>query len=374
MKRFLAFLLMLCLALSVFSVAAADKPVISKQPETQTVKKGGSCSFTTKIKNAEGITWYFINPETGEKTTARNITKIFKKLVVKNPNGQKLTLKKVPEEMHGWTLYCQAKASGYTVKSDTVMILIAGKEAPSSSAAQSTEPDEGGETATTPDEGGSDEGGDSGKKTESAATEKAGDTGNETVDGGDGGDGDGGDEDDEDAPPPTITITAKNALLYKTDRKGNIQDSEGQAFLTFEGSGNFAVKAEEATAVWTINGVKYQPSEPVTGFVLIDVRQDMTISAQKQKKAAVATPNPADNLDYTNQVHIECSGCTFTFMASNLIKQTSGDVPAGAEITIIPEKGKKLTGGYIINGASPVGQGFASYKLTVTEDTEIKVK
>ena len=371
MKRFLAFLLMLCLALSVFSVAAADKPVISKQPETQTVKKGGSCSFTTKIKNAEGITWYFINPETGEKTTARNITKIFKKLVVKNPNGQKLTLKKVPEEMHGWTLYCQAKASGYTVKSDTVMILIAGKEAPSSSAAQSTEPDEGGETATTPDEGGSDEGGDSGKKTESAATEKAGDNGNET---GDGGDGDGGDEDDEDAPPPTITITAKNALLYKTDRKGNIQDSEGQAFLTFEGSGNFAVKAEEATAVWTINGVKYQPSEPVTGFVLIDVRQDMTISAQKQKKAAVATPNPADNLDYTNKVHIECSGCTFTFMASNLIKQTSGDVPAGAEITIIPEKGKKLTGGYIINGASPVGQGFASYKLTVTEDTEIKVK
>ena len=91
MKRFLAFLLMLCLALSVFSVAAADKPVISKQPETQTVKKGGSCSFTTKIKNAEGITWYFINPETGEKTSARNITKIFKKLVVKNPNGQKLT-------------------------------------------------------------------------------------------------------------------------------------------------------------------------------------------------------------------------------------------------------------------------------------------
>ena len=127
MKRLLT---VLCLLLCCASVAAAEVTIIL-QPETQTVKAGDSATFTVKAKGAgkQAITWYFTDPATGEAITGRKLSDAVTGVKVKNPNTLSITLQNVPEEMHGWTLYCHIGKKGSGVDSEEAMILVEGKDA-----------------------------------------------------------------------------------------------------------------------------------------------------------------------------------------------------------------------------------------------------
>ena len=70
MKKLLGIILTLCLVLTLAADAfAASKPEITKQPETATTSKKGAVSFSISVKGTvSSYTWYFVNPETGDKT------------------------------------------------------------------------------------------------------------------------------------------------------------------------------------------------------------------------------------------------------------------------------------------------------------------
>ena len=150
MKRILWLILAMTL-IFVFTADAfaASKPKITKQPVDGTVKKG-KVTFTCEITGEiDALSWYFVNPETQEKIASKNIGTKFKKLKVTKPNKgkvKKLALSNVPEELHGWQVYCHVTGNGYRLDSDPAYILFEGKEAPVSEA----EPKEGGEEATAP--------------------------------------------------------------------------------------------------------------------------------------------------------------------------------------------------------------------------------
>lgn len=152
MKRILWLILAMTL-IFVFTADAfaASKPKITKQPVDGTVKKG-KVTFTCEITGEiDALSWYFVNPETQEKIASKNIGTKFKKLKVTKPNKgkvKKLALSNVPEELHGWQVYCHVTGNGYRLDSDPAYILIEGKEAPASK----QEPQEGGEEATAPPE------------------------------------------------------------------------------------------------------------------------------------------------------------------------------------------------------------------------------
>ncbi len=73
MKKLLAFLLVLCLALGLASVALAAGPKISKQPESATTDEKGTVTFKLKASGYKGLTWRFVNPETGEETPGKKL-------------------------------------------------------------------------------------------------------------------------------------------------------------------------------------------------------------------------------------------------------------------------------------------------------------
>ena len=100
MKRAIVWILTLCLVLGCVAPAFA-KPEILEQPVSQTVAEKGKVTFSFNVKGQKSITWIFVNPETGEETTAKNISKIFKGLKVTNPNSKKMTLRNVPAGLHG---------------------------------------------------------------------------------------------------------------------------------------------------------------------------------------------------------------------------------------------------------------------------------
>ena len=95
MKRLISVMMVLFLLLGICGIASAAKITITKQPETQTVKKGGTLTFTVKAKNTSGaaITWHFQNPATGEDITGKNLSSRVSGLKVQKPNSLSITLK-----------------------------------------------------------------------------------------------------------------------------------------------------------------------------------------------------------------------------------------------------------------------------------------
>ncbi len=133
MKRLMMMLgLLLCCVGVAFGEIA-----ITRQPETQTVRAGGKVTFTVKATGAakQAVTWYFTDPATGKTTTGRKLSSAVPGVKVKNPNTLSITLRNVPETMHGWTLYCHIGKKGKGVDSDEVMILIEGLAADGAEAA-----------------------------------------------------------------------------------------------------------------------------------------------------------------------------------------------------------------------------------------------
>ena len=343
MKRLIAFLLVLCLALALTVAAfAAGAPKISRQPESATTNSKGTVSFSIKATNFRGLTWRFVNPATGEEITGKNLTSVFRKLKVTGTNKQTITLKNVPDEMHGWTVYAHLTGNGYEVDSDRVQLLVYGKEAPSASvsgsvagsasepaSASDSRPASGGDKASAP-----------------APAEKAG-----ASQGG------------------TFTVRAgENVTLYPLDAEGSIEEDRASAELTFTEKSDLAVMAPSPVRHWIINGMYLEPmNNSMSGFYLRDVTSDLTISAALYRSQVVS-------LAEGEGVLVTCSGCSFSFSGGGMQSYTECRVPAGTSITVIADSREAAAGGYSINGGEYERMGRTSFRLTVTEDTAIQTK
>lgn len=107
-KRMLAAALVMIMLLGLMPVGmAAGAPQITKQPKAQTVLAGGSCTFSAKASNANGITWRFYNEATGDDMPFTYAADHFAGLSVSGKNRHDLNLSNIPAEMNGVLVYCR---------------------------------------------------------------------------------------------------------------------------------------------------------------------------------------------------------------------------------------------------------------------------
>ena len=348
MKRIVALLLVFCLTLGLSTAFAATGPKITQQPEFGKTKSETTVVIEIKAKSYKGLTWRFVNPETNEEVTAKELSKVFKGIKVKNPNKQKIMLEKVPAEMDGWQVYCHLTGNGYQVDSDRLTITFESEAEPTAAPAPAEEPapavqEPAAEPAAEP-------------VVEAAPAEAApAESVSEPV------------AEEEVIPEPeTITITGENVTLYPLDSFGRPDEDGAASSLTFTEFGSVEARADGDVEYWIVNGIRVIPDENVTSVRMQNITSDMIISA--------VAPDPDEAiLNDNDRVQVVCVGCRFTYMADNLVSVTSGNVPRGADIIVMADS-TAAAGGYSINGGEFIREGKISFRLTVSEDTEIKTK
>ena len=344
MKKITGVILVLCLVfLLAVDAFAAGKPAFTKQPVTSTTNKKGSVSFSVKTSGTiQSLTWYFIDPETGNSYSGKQLSKAFKGLGVAGPNSKKITLKKVPDAMHGWTVYCHINGNGYKIDSDKVQLLVYGLEPPAQGAV---------ETDKTEDD--SKPSGNTTRETEGNEGEDISDdesAGNSSAD-------------------QSFTVSCSSRLLRKLDSSGNPAEGDPASSLQFTGTGSFVVTSDDPIKSWSVNGIRFEPSEPINEFKVLDVTGSMALNVKINRATAASM-----QLDESHMCHVTCNGCTFSYIRGQLISVTSGDVPAGAAISIVADSTELAANGYRINGAEPDKIGMTSFQLIVTDDVEISTK
>ena len=327
MKKVFAVLLALCLVLGIFSAAlatSAGAPKFQKQPTSQTTNRQKNVTFTFRATNftPDESSWHFINPSTGEEYTGPQLREAMAsykgfKLTVSN-GKQNLNLTAVPEIMHGWEVFVRLGNNGYEIDSDHVRLWCYGVDENSGN-------------------------------TPAAGTDAARPGSTEELSG-----------------SGTVTVTANKVTLYPLDSDGNPLEDQAASSLTFVGSGNVAVRSEKPVQYWTVNGIRIEPAGEVNSFVLKNISTDLTISAKFAKGSS-----SAEGIDPDNLCMVTCTGCIFTYHAGGLRSVSSGEVPAGATITVFCESTEASARGYRINGGSPEHAGSASFRLKIEDDTEI---
>ncbi|MBO4470301.1 MAG: hypothetical protein J5841_00995 [Clostridia bacterium] len=353
MKKIISLVLALCLVFALASEAfAAGKPTITKQPETSTTSKKGAVSFSISVKGTvDSYTWYFINPETGEKVSGKKLSSVFKDIKVNSPNSKKISLTHVPDAMHGWSVYCHVNGNGYKVDSDTVMLLVYGLEPPAGASAPAAAPAD-----TTPAENTA-----PAPETADTANGKPTDDNSRKPD-------DGSDEAMPELELKTITVSASSKVLLKLDSVGNVVEGDPVSKLTFDNTGSFLVRSENPIKSWTVNGIRFEPASPVNEFKVMNITEDVALDFKIVRQTAASA-----EVDASHMCKVSCTGCTFTYHSGGLRSVTEGEVPAGAPIKVIADSSALAANGYSINGGEKEYAGKASFQLTVTEDTTIVV-
>lgn len=360
MKKIFAFILALCIVFALTANAfAASKPTITKQPESATTSKKGSVSFTITVKGKVGsYTWYFINPATGEKLSGQKLAKAGLGVKVQNPNSKKITLSNVPESMHGWQVYCHINGNGYKVDSETVLLLVYGMEPPAGSAESSQEEQPAAEQASAEPSSSEQQ------TTEQAPAEQsspvtvpASAENTENVD---------PDSVAVEQENKTITVTSGSDVLRKLDAVGNVVEMDPVSSLEFLNVGSFIISSEEPIKSWTLNGIRFEPAEPVKEFKVLNVTEDVSVNIDIARSSTISV-----ELDTDHMCRVSCKGCTFTFLSSGIRSASEGEVPSGAPIRVVADSTDDAAKGYRINGQDPQYQGKTSFLFTVTEDVEI---
>lgn len=356
MKKIISLVLALCLIFALASQAfAAGKPTITKQPETSTTNKKGAVSFSISVKGTvDSYTWYFINPENGEKVSGKKLSTIFKDIKVNSPNSKKISLTHVPDAMHGWSVYCHVNGNGYKVDSDTVMLLVYGLEPPADSAVPAAVPADTPSESTAPAP-------EAAPETGNTAGAQPADDNSQTPD-------DGSDEAMPELELKTITVSASSKVLLKLDSVGNVVEGDPVSKLTFDNTGSFLVRSENPIKSWTVNGIRFEPASPVNEFKVMNITEDVALDFKIVRQTAASA-----EVDASHMCKVSCTGCTFTYHSGGLRSVTEGEVPAGAPIKVIADSSALAADGYSINGGDKEYAGKASFQLTITEDTTIVV-
>ena len=348
MKKIFGCILALILVFTVAANAfAGGKPKIIQQPETMSVKKGGKVTFSIKTSGTvKTIIWYFVEPD-GTEHTGKKLSKEVKDVkVVGRTNASKITLNKVPESMHGWTVYAHVNGNGYKIESDKVKLLISGLETPEeTSPSKDTEP-----VPETKSEAQPEKQTDSKEQSEDQSSSEP-----EQVP---------EDESDQaliDNEPETITVTASSKILYKLDDPDTAYSS-----LEFVGSGSFRVSSEEPISSWTVNGIRFEPLEPIKEFKMTNVSSNISLDIKTYRASSSEIA-----VDESHMCKVTCSGCRFSYISGGLRSVTEGEVPAGARINIIADSSDYSKNGYVVNGGEAQSAGKASFQLSITDDTTI---
>ena len=349
MKRILGLILVCCLVFSVFAEAfAAPKWEITEQTKAVTNEKKKTVTITVKVKPAGKMKfqWVFVDPENPERTsTGKKITKDIKEakgLKLSGVTSNKLVLSKIPEALNGWKVYCHLYSNAYSMDSEPVVLVVPGMEPPE-----------------TPDsEGGEGEG--EGKETADTKEQKADGEGESEGE---------GEEEGSTYEYKDFTVSANGKYLFKVDSMGNIEGDKGVSSLTFTDSGSVAVKSEEPFKSWTVNGIRFEPEDEITGFKMFNLSDNTSISL----KTAVKTVSSA-KVDESTLLTVTCKGCSFTYAPKGLKSVKEGQVPSGAVIYVFADSSEAAANGYVINGGEPQNAGSLSMQVTVTEDMEIVVK
>ena len=326
MKKILGLILVFCLVFALTADALAAAPQFTQQPKTGTTNKKGSVSFSVKVKGTRiSYAWYFIDPETEKQYTGKELIKAVKGVKVSGSNKAKVTLTKVPESMHGWTVYCHISSNAYTLDSERVQLLVYGKEPPEEGPVQP----EGSKPEAGEDEGG--EGAESGE--------------------------------DEN----TSRIISCNArALLQLDANGEPVEGEALSRYEFEGSASFLVTSEDPILNWTANGIRFVPAEPVYEFKITGLDKDLSLTLTVQRAAT-----SGEGAQSGEMCKVVCRGCTFSYMDGGLMNQTEGEVPAGATISVVSDNPANADNGYSINGGAAEKQGVSTFRYVVNGDVEI---
>lgn len=350
MKKIIGLVLVFILVFSVVSGAfAGSRPKITKQPETATIKKGGTVSFSIKTSGTvKTIIWYFVDPASGSTYTGKQLSGAVKGVKVQNPNSKKITLSKVPEALHGWTVYAHVNGNGYKIDSDKVQLLIAGMDTPAEEPKAETPPAENPPAdEPVPQELAAD--------VTPAVTETPAEPAPAPA---------AAPAQDQQSGPFRVTATSK--VLKRLDDSGNVIDDTLVSTLEFEDYGYVLVTSEDPIVSWTLNGIRVHPDQPVREFMITNITSDLVIDVKVQRTAAADVV-----VDETRLCKVTCTGCTFTYIRGRLISVTEGEVPAGAPVNVSANTADLARGGYRINGGEPENAGKAGFQLIVNGDVEI---
>ena len=87
--------------------AAGDRPKVTKDPTSETVDIGGTCSFVAKYENAIWAEWHFVSPDGSRDLDYEDAGKEFTGLEIINGYASTMKLKNIPAALNGWTVYCR---------------------------------------------------------------------------------------------------------------------------------------------------------------------------------------------------------------------------------------------------------------------------
>lgn len=348
MKKTVSFLLVLCLVLSIsWSAFAVGAPKITEQPVSVTTDKKGSVTLSFRGLDfaPNESSWHFIEPDTGKEWTGPQLRDEMKTRKVKNfsltamDGKQKLVLTGVPKFMHGWEVYVVLCGGGFKIESDHIRIWYHGMD----------------QTGT----------GDLPKSTGVATSIASGTPAGEAGAAGTAAAA----APEEPAGPKIITVTASKVTLYPVDSHGDAIEDQAAATLTFEDSGSVAVRSDAPVKYWMINGIRVEPTEDLTSFVLKNITTDLKISAKLASTSAAVE----GDIDPNTPCEVTCTGCLFTYHKGGLASVASGTVPSGATIIVFASDPAAAGKGFSINGDAPEYQGSTSFRLRITEDTTISI-
>ena len=350
MRKIIAVILVLCLVLGLSSAAlAAGAPKITKQPTSQTTDKNGKVTFSFRAKNysAKDSGWRFVNPATGEEFTGPQVRDMLEEVKgsLSVSNGkQSMTLKKVPESMHGWEVYFVLVNNGYTIYTDRVKLWCYGLQQTVGSATPTdSAPAPAAQPATPSDSAGA--------ETAPAAVS-------------------------EPSSRPVTVAVGEKLILRPLDSQGEALAPQSASSFTFEGAGNFAVISESPVSYWVVNGIRIEPAEGVTSFILKNVTADLQISASFEEASAAPAaveqaPAAPAAVEPGQPCQVTCNGCVFTYHAGGLSSVASGTVPSGDSVIVAAAPGSDTSAGYTVNGEAGKYAGKSNFMLVITGDTVI---
>ncbi len=104
----------------------AGLPVITKHPTDETVKVGGSCFFVAKYIDAKWAVWHFVSPDGSRDLDYLSAPAEFPNLTIKGGYTNVMELKNIPENMNGWTTYCDFSNNVGHIKTSSAKITVTG--------------------------------------------------------------------------------------------------------------------------------------------------------------------------------------------------------------------------------------------------------
>ena len=68
----------------------------------------------------------------------------------------------------------------------------------------------------------------------------------------------------------TFTVSCSSRLLRKLDSSGKVIDGDPVSSLEFTNTGSFMVSSEEPIKSWSVNGIRFEPAEPINELKIMN--------------------------------------------------------------------------------------------------------